>query len=421
MIDLLVEIWESIRRNKLRTCLTGFAVSWGLFMLIVLLGAGNGLVNAFNSRSSGIETNTMEVYGGYTSKPYAGFRKGREVVLNDRDVSLTKSELFSENIDDVQPILETTVDLTYGRRNLSAHISGVYPDISEMQKVNILSGRFIDPLDIEQRRKCIVVMQNTAETLLGSGSNYEDIIGRHVKLGGTSFLVVGVMKSDMMSNRHTVYAPYTTIRTAFNTGIDIDNIKFSFHGLESMEENEEFETNYRTALNRNHNVAPDDDNTFYIWNRFTQSKQMNTAGRMIKLALWVVGILTLLGGIVGVSNIMLITVRERTHEFGIRKAIGASPWQISKLIISESVAITAFFGYIGMVLGLVACEILDKTLGQSSTSVLGANVSVFLNPSVGVDTALEAMLVLVVAGTLAGFIPARRAAGVKPIEALRAE
>lgn len=420
MIDLLVEIWESIRRNKLRTCLTGFAVSWGLFMLIVLLGAGNGLVNAFNSGRSGIESNTMEIYAGYTSKPYGGFQRGREIFLNDGDVSLTESDLFSDYIDDVQPILETSVDLSYGRRSLTAHISGVYPEIQEMQKVDMLAGRFIDQVDIEERRKCLVVMQNTAQTLL-DGGNYENIIGRYVKLGGTSFMVVGVMESNMTSNWHSVYAPYTTIRTVFNTGINIDNIKFSFHGLESVEENEAFEQAYRTAVNRKHNAAPDDSGSLYIFNNFTQSLQMNTAGNMIKLALWVVGILILLGGIVGVSNIMLITVRERIHEFGIRKAIGASPWQISKLIISESVAITAFFGYIGMVLGLVACEVLDKTLGQSSTSVLGMNVSAFLNPTVGVDTAIAAMLVLVVAGTLAGFIPARKAAGVKPIEALRAE
>lgn len=420
MIDLFVEIWESIRRNKLRTCLTGFAVSWGLFMLIVLLGAGNGLLNAFDSGSSGIESNTMEIYSGYTTKPYAGFQKGKEILLNDGDVSLTQSELFSGHIDDIQPILDVSADLSYGRRSLSAQILGIYPSIRDMQKVNLLSGRFIDQIDIEEKRKCIVIMQNTAEILLDGGS-YEDIIGRYVKLGGTSFLVVGVTESNMMSNYHSVYAPYTTVRTVFNTGININNIKFSFHGLESVEENEEFEQSYRTAFNRKHNVAPDDDGTIYIFNNFTQSLQMNTAGRMIKLALWIVGILTLLGGIVGVSNIMLITVRERTHEFGIRKAIGASPWNISKLIISESVAITAFFGYIGMVLGLVACEILDKTLGQSSTSVFGADVSAFLNPTVGVDVAIEAMLVLVVAGTLAGFIPARKAAGVKPIEALRAE
>jgi putative ABC transport system permease protein len=201
----------------------------------------------------------------------------------------------------------------------------------------------------------------------------------------------------------------------------VDDITFTFNGLETEEENERFEKRLRALVNTAHKAAPEDNSAIWIWNRFTQSLQMDKGIGIVNTALWIIGLLTLLSGIVGVSNIMLITVQERTHEFGIRKAIRASPWNITRLILAESISITAFFGYIGMFFGLVVCEILDQTLGQSSVSVLGQEMSVFVNPTVGVDVAIEATLVLIISGAVAGLFPAMKAAKVRPIEALRAE
>ena len=226
-------------------------------------------------------------------------------------------------------------------------------------------------------------------------------------------------KQDRMDN--AAYTSFTTLRTIYGKGNKADNIVFSFHGLETEEQNEAFEKAYTARLNRNHRAAPDDDNAVWIWNRFTQTLQMNNGIRIMHIALWVIGLFTLLSGIVGVSNIMLITVKERTREFGIRKAIGASPLSILRLIIVESVVITTFFGYIGMLCGIAANAYMDATIGHTVVDSGLFQFTMFVNPTVGLDVCLGATAVMIVAGTLAGLIPARRAAKIRPIEALRAE
>ena len=273
---------------------------------------------------------------------------------------------------------------------------------------------------MKESRKVIVIPSGLAERLFGIEENFEKAIGLRVKSDIASFLVVGVYQSDGMSMSFEAYAPYSTIRNLFNKGKFVEYITFSFHGLEE-EESEEFENSVRSVLNVNHRADPTDKGAIYISNNLSQNGQMEKATRYITLFLWVVGFFTLLSGIVGVSNIMLITVKERTREFGIRKAIGARPWDVTKLIISESVAITAFFGYVGMVLGMLACRILDWKMGNSETEVLGMKFAIFVDPTVGLDVALEATLLLIVAGTLAGLVPALKASKVRPIEALRAE
>ena len=202
---------------------------------------------------------------------------------------------------------------------------------------------------------------------------------------------------------------------------DLDVISFTFNGLETEAENEAFEARIKQILNARHSAAPDDDSAYFIWNQFTQNIQMNKGRGFLNTGLWIVGFFTLLGGIVGVSNIMLITVKERTHEFGIRKAIGASPWNITKLIIAESIGITAFFGYIGMVLGMIACYIMDQTIGQESMDMFGQSIRLLINPTVGLNEAIKSTVLLVISGTVAGLFPAVKAARVRPIEALRAD
>ena len=422
MRDVFTEIWESIRRNKLRTCLTGFAVAWGIFMLIVLLGAGNGIMNMTRENMSGINVNTMEVYGGTTSKPYGGFKQGRYIELDERDMALTAGPAFTDHVDKVSATLsQSGFKMTYGKRYFDVGLTGVYPDYATMNLIDILAGRFINKYDLEARRKVIVITHLQARNFLGGKENYESLIGRRVKIGNLSFQIVGVRHSAENENDTEIFTPYTTLKGIFAKSNKIDMLAFSFHGLNTEKENEAFENEYKSALNKLHGAAPDDERAIWISNAFRTSMQMNQGSHILEVFLWVVGLFTLLSGIVGVSNIMLITVKERTHEFGIRKAIGAGPWAIMKLIIAESVSITAFFGYIGMVLGMIGCEVLDATVGANPVELFGYSIKVMQNPSVGLDVALEATLLLIIAGTLAGLIPARKAAKVKPIEALRAE
>ncbi len=436
MRDVFAEIWASLRRNKLRTCLTGFAVSWGIFIVILLLGAGNGLINSFEENREGIATNVMDVYGNLTSKPYAGMKEGRRIHLDNRDVDLTASEIFTEHIDDVVGSVSTRTRFVYGKNGINGWLVGNYPERQEMDHLDILYGRFIDDKDITDKRKVVVLPENVANELLGILSEEEEelagvsgrkniavesIIGEYVKVGNSPFRVVGICETNYGSSSNDCYAPFTTVQAIYARGNMVDMVSFTFHGLPTEAANEEFEKEYRAVLNSHHNVAPNDSRAIRIDNQFTSNMQMNKAQKALHYAFWFVGILTLLGGIVGVSNIMLITVKERTREFGIRKAIGARPWAITKLILAESVAITAAFGYAGMLLGMIGCQILDKTVGRTVMEVANQKIAVLVDPLVGLGEAIEVTVVLIVAGTLAGLFPAHRAAKVAPIEALRAE
>ena len=420
MRDLFIEIWESVRRNILRTCLTGFAVAWGIFMLIVLLGAGNGLMNALLAGSQRISVNSMMIGGGYTSKAYGGLQSGRPIELEAKDAELVM-RAFPNIVENITATISLSQEVVYQDNSISVQIQACYPEYMANEGLKLQYGRFINRKDLEERRKVVVITDQMAEIFTGSGSRVSSMLGRMVKCGGINFMVIGILKSDMSSYTRNVYAPFTSVSTIFNRGKYVDELTFTFHGLETEEENEIFEQKLRAIINTAHKAAPDDNRAIWIWNRFTQSLQMAKGTDIISTALWIIGLLTLLSGIVGVSNIMLITVKERTREFGVRKAIGASPWNITRLILAESITITAFFGYVGMFFGLVACEILDMTLGRSSLSVLGQEISVFVNPTVGVDAALGATIVLIISGAIAGLFPAMNAAKVRPIEALRAE
>jgi putative ABC transport system permease protein len=420
MRDLFIEIWESVRRNILRTCLTGFAVAWGIFMLIVLLGAGNGLMNALLAGSQRISVNSMMIGGGYTSRAYGGLQSGRHIELEAKDAELVM-RAFPKIVENITATISLSQEVVYQDNSVSVQLQACYPEYMANEGLKLQYGRFINRKDLEERRKVVVITDQMAEIFTGSGSRVSSMLGRMVKCGGINFKVIGILKSDMSSYTRNVYAPFTSVSTIFNRGKYVDELTFTFHGLETEEENEIFEQKLRAIINTAHKAAPDDNRAIWIWNRFTQSLQMAKGTDIISTALWIIGLLTLLSGIVGVSNIMLITVKERTREFGVRKAIGASPWNITRLILAESITITAFFGYVGMFFGLVACEILDMTLGRSSLSVLGQEISVFVNPTVGVDAALGATIVLIISGAIAGLFPAMNAAKVRPIEALRAE
>ena len=420
MHDILSEIFTTIKHNKLRTALTGFSVTWGIFILIVLLGAGNGLINAMMGNQDKFLTNSMVIFGGQTSKPYDGLVEGRTVELNDRDKAVTE-QAFYANVDKVGAELDhegQTLSLQ-GNYTAGVNVSGVYPNDVEINKRKMLRGRFINDLDLDNRRKVIVIASDMAKELMPQSPL--DIEGVTINVANIAFTVVGIYESDKSTMGNDTFIPFTTFRSIYGSGDKVGNIVFSFHGLTSEADNAAFEARYRARINANHRAAPDDDNSIWIWNRFTQNLQMNTATSIIRTALWVIGIFTLLSGIVGVSNIMLITVKERTREFGIRKAIGARPWQILRLIIVESIVITTFFGYVGMLMGIAANQYMDATLGHTNVDNGFFAAQIFVNPTVGIGICVQATVLMIVAGTLAGLIPARKAAKIRPIEALRAE
>ena len=417
--ELLTELWATARRNKLRTALTGFAVAWGIFMIIFLLGAGNGLINAVTQNSAKMLDNSMMVWGGLTSKPYNGLKEGRWIQLDDRDLDATRHE-FAANIDEVgATVNRDNLTFSLGDNYYNTTLSGVYPNEATINKKEMLFGRFINDIDISQDRKVVVISRSLAEQLVSH--DVAQLVGRYINVGDFAFRVVGIYKTEENSSDDKAYTAFTTLRKMYGMGDKAGNIVFSFHGLNTEQQNDNFEKQYTARINRNHQADPTDRSSVWIWNRFTQNMKMNKGMTLIRLALWVIGLFTLLSGVVGVSNIMLITVKERTREFGIRKAIGATPASLLRLIIAESVVITLFFGYIGMLCGIAANEYMNATIGHTVVDSGLFKATMFVNPTVGLDVCFGATAVMVVAGTLAGLMPAWRAARIRPIEALRAE
>ena len=419
MRELIKEIWSTSKRNKLRTSLTGFAVAWGIFMLIFLLGAGNGLINAQLQQSTRFLANSMRVFPGETSKAYKGLKEGRSITLNDRDI-LISNETYGQYVDDVGGRLEqNNVNINYGDNYVASQsLVGVAPTHPKIDKTELIAGRFINEIDMKEQRKNVVLSRSQAKELC---KDYRSLVGKNVKISNLNFQVVGIYKDDESRNNTDAFIAYSTIKTIYAKGDDAGSLEFTIKNLKTQEDNEKFEKNYRASINNNHQAAPDDDRTIWLWNRYMDNIQMNQGIAIMQTALWIVGLFTLLSGIVGVSNIMLITVKERTREFGVRKAIGAKPWSILKLIITESIIITSFFGYIGMVCGVAANEIMDATIGHTTVDTGLFKAAMFVNPTVGLGTCIGATIAIVIAGTIAGLIPAIKAARIRPIEALRAE
>ena len=417
--SLLSEVWSTSKRNKLRTSLTGFAVAWGIFMLIFLLGAGNGLINAQLQQSTRFLANSMRVFPGETSKAYKGLKEGRSITLNDKDI-LISNKTYGQYVDDVGGRLEQyNVNINYGDNYVASQsLVGVAPTHPKIDKTELIAGRFINEIDMKEQRKNVVLSRSQAKELC---KDYRSLVGKNVKISNLNFQVVGINKDDESRNNTDAFIAYSTIKTIYAKGDDAGSLEFTIKNLKTKEDNKQFEKNYRASINNNHQAAPDDDRTIWLWNRYMDNIQMNQGIAIMQTALWIVGLFTLLSGIVGVSNIMLITVKERTREFGVRKAIGAKPWSILKLIITESIIITSFFGYIGMVCGVAANEIMDATIGHTTVDTGLFKAAMFVNPTVGLGTCIGATIAIVIAGTIAGLIPAIKAARIRPIEALRAE
>ena len=396
MIDLWQEIYGTLRRNKLRTFLTGFAVAWGIFMLIVLLGAGNGLIHAFEQNSSERALNSIRIFPGWTTQSYDGLKEGRRIELDNRDLKDSETQ-FPKNISSVgATVRQSALSISFGKEYVNLSLLGVYPNYIDIEAIKTADGRFINVTDLKERRKVIVLHRKSADILFGK--THTNPIGQFVNANGIAYQVVGIYNDQGNSEPSEAYIPFSTLQTIYNKGNKLNNILLTTEGLTSIESNDEFEANYRRVIGANHRFSPDDTS-----------------------AIWVIGIFTLLSGIVGVSNIMLITVRERTHEFGIRKALGAKPSSILWLIIVESVTITTLFGYIGMVAGIGVTEWMDNVFGSQTMDAGMFQAKMFSDPTVDLHIAIQATLTLIIAGTLAGFFPARKATKIKPIEALRAD
>ncbi|MCM1310388.1 MAG: ABC transporter permease [Bacteroides sp.] len=406
MIDLLNEIWQNLSNNKGRTTLTGIAVAWGIFMLIVLLGMSNGVVNSFkeNRRSQG--SNMLKVWGGITSMPCQGYQEGRTIELKEGDIARvahdnpTQAAEVAGQIDGQAVTISTPHDYT------SASYSGVYPSEQRQRALEMKSGRFINDVDLREQRKVVVISTKTAETLFADPAT---AVGSSIRVGDLAFRCVGVYDTDW---NETIYIPFTTARILAGSGDIISSLNIELQNVSTEADGTEAEESTRRSLAANHTFRPDDESAVDIWNRFNQQLQMSSGMNILNYAVWVIGLFTLLSGIIGVSNIMFVSVRERTHEIGVRRAIGAKPRSILTQIICESVAITTIFGYIGIVFGTAVNEVIAR---------ITEHMDFVSNPRTDIGIALSVTVVLIVAGMLAGLFPALKALKVKPVEALREE
>lgn len=405
MFDLFREISQTISNNKLRTALTGLAVAWGIFMLIVLLGAARGVVNSFQDQASTSSVNSIRLWSGTTSMPYKGYKDGRWVRMHQKDMDAIEKEVPAAK----EVAITTTVSghtIVGPKDYINASLNAVYPDEARSQRISDIKGRFINQKDISDLRRSIVLHRENAALLFGDA---DKALGQEVQVAKLSWKVVGVYDHRW---RKSTFIPYTTYKAISGANGFVDEMTVRVDGIASEEEADATEQQIRSVLARRHEFDPEDSNAVWIWNQFANYLKQSQGMIYLNLAVWVIGILTLLTGIVGVSNIMFVSVRERIHEIGIRRAIGAKPKNIILQILAESVAITALFGYIGLVAGMAVLQVLNAFIGDEQG---------FKNPTVDISIAVQVTIALIVAGAIAGLFPAIKATKVKPVEALRDE
>ena len=412
------EIWSTIKKNKLRTFLTGFAIAWGIFMLIVLLASGNGLRNGIAYNFRDMADNTVFCYSRYTTKPYKGYQPNRRIFFDEKDLLAIKRD--HPEVDLISAVNYRSDTLKYNKEYLIGDIEAVHPDYASILYTPVISGRFINELDVIGKRKVIVLPPRMVEILFRDSS---EPLGQFVQLGNLMFQVVGIYKQQSGSNSPTAFIPFTTGQSLFDRGFRIHRLMFTLTGINTEAASDAFEDRFRERMARRHQFDPTDKNPIGMYNTGNEFRMWQGMNNGIALFIWIIGIGTLMAGIVGVSNIMLISVRERTKEFGIRKAIGAKPSSILKLIIVESVLVTAIFGYIGMVTGIGLTELINYAMEMASAGSGGGGqeTSIFRNPTVDLGTALSATAVLIVAGVFAGYFPARKAVKISAVEAMRME
>ncbi|MBC35843.1 MAG: hypothetical protein CL663_07385 [Bacteroidetes bacterium] len=407
-VDKWQEIFSTIKKNKLRTFLTGFSVAWGIFMLIVLLGSGYGLENGVRRQFEDDGTRIIGIHQGTTTKAYKGMQPGRQIQFTNEDYMALSNIANVDNstgrftIEGSQPIAYKN---DYGNFNIYA----IHPVYNYVAASFVTQGRFINEIDIDKKRKVICIGKLVYEALFKDG---EDAIGKYVSINGLSFKVVGVFddkSGDRVLNR--VYIPISTAQGVFSSQGDMTSVYLVFDEAD-IPLSRKVEAEARKLLAQRHKYDVTDRRAVFFDNSIVDFKRFLDLFRNIRLFIWIIGMGTIIAGIVGVSNIMMIVVKDRTKEIGVRKALGATPWSVISLILQESLLITAFAGYIGLVLGVGLLELISSTL---------PDIEFFSQPQINFDVAIGATLVLILAGAIAGFVPARKAASVKPVVALRDE
>jgi putative ABC transport system permease protein len=416
--DSLQEILLALKKNKLRSFLTAFGVFWGILMLVVMLGAGRGLYNGVTDDFARFASNAVYLWARVTTLPYQGLPKGRSFRMDIDDVDALLSGI--PEIDRIAPRIELANadgknNVTRGLKTGTFDVYGDYPDIIYIRLMDISRGRFLNDLDIERKRKVAVIGDRVYQELFETGENP---IGQYLEISGVFFQVVGVFTIESLGDEDqddlkTVYLPLTTFQRSFNYGRQIAWLSLTAkQGIPAATVKDKT----IRLLSLRHKVSPDDSRAFGHWNSEESFNKVTRVFIGVDFLIWFVGVFTLFAGVIGVSNIMLIVVKERTSEIGIRRAIGATPFHIVSQIITESVLLTAFSGYWGLVVGVGLLELVSSVLGGGS-----ARTSMFSRPEVDFNVALVALGILIVSGILAGLIPARRAVSIKPVDAIRSE
>lgn len=407
-LDKWSEILSTIRKNKLRTFLTGFSVAWGIFMLIILLGSGNGLENGVQKQFASSATNTIWIWSGQTSLPYKGLKPGRNIQMRNDDYFEIKRTVKGIDLSSPRFGMWGNNTLSYKKQYGTFNIRTVYPDYQFIEKLEITQGRYINNTDIAQYRKVTAISTQVLEALFKG----EAALGKYIQVNGIPFKVVGVFNDDdgRDDNMRMIYIPMTTAQRVFSGDNRINTIALTV-GDATAEESKAVEQAVKAKLAKIHTFDVNDPRAIGSWNSVEEFTKFKKLFAGIRLFIWIIGFGTIVAGIVGVSNIMMIVVKDRTKEIGIRKAMGATPWSIISLVLREAILITSFAGYIGLVLGVILLE----TIGSKIES------SFFSQPEVDLGVAIYALILLVASGAVAGFIPARKAAAIKPIEALRDE
>lgn len=415
-IDIWQEIFSTIRKNKLRTFLTGFSVAWGIFMLMVLLGSGNGLQNGVKEQFADNAENIMWMWTGQTSIPFKGLKEGRDIRFNNDDYEFLKNE--ADGIEQVSSrfYLRGDIVYSYGKEYGSFSTTTCYPSLMEMEKIKLSSGRFINDLDMMDYRKVVVIGEDIRKALFREA----DALGEYINIGTVPFQVVGVVFDPRARDNRQAYMPFTTAQKIYGGGNRVHSFTVTTKMVTTKEEAEAIGESVRQQMAGRHSFDPADRRAMGSFNMLTEYIRTMKIFQAIKMFVWIIGIGTLIAGIVGVSNIMLILVKERTREIGVRKALGASPASVIGLVLLESVMITTVAGYVGLVMGVGLMEGINMVLEKYLMTGAGQQIF-FKNPTVDFLTALSATAILIISGAFAGYVPARRAAAVKPIEALRDE